>query len=124
LPAKVRFVFDVAAVTKDLSKDLKMVFWQMDTDNDGVITYDEFVAYNKTCKYDKIEGSENTLRTKFDRVDRDGNGTLDFEELLKFKVIEARLKELGKFNALHNLARIEKNAPPPQIKNDNVKVNV
>ena len=41
-----RFHFDRAAASRDIMNDLKIMFWEMDTNVDGVISFDEFVAYN------------------------------------------------------------------------------
>lgn len=50
----------------------------MDTSKDGLVSFDEFVAHEKSKK-GKVD--ESIARQKFDRMDMDGNGTLSKQEV-------------------------------------------
>jgi hypothetical protein len=65
------------------------VFNDFDTDHDGEVTLNEFIA-----RYQKIDPNTSTeqLKQLFKEADKDGSGTLSFNEFLK---MGRKLKRVG-----------------------------
>mmetsp|Transcript_25620 Transcript_25620/g.28444 ORF Transcript_25620/g.28444 Transcript_25620/m.28444 type:complete len:166 (+) Transcript_25620:49-546(+) len=59
-------------------EDWDLVIQLMDTNNNGSIDYTEFIA---GCMQSYVYLKENNLKQAFEYFDKDGNGTITFEEL-------------------------------------------
>ena len=70
------------------------VFNDFDTDHDGEVTLNEFIA-----RYQKIDPNTSTEKLKqlFKEADKDGSGTLSFTEFLK---MGRKLKRVGSDSAI------------------------
>ena len=62
-------------------KTMKLIFDNLDVDNDGVITFDEFK--NGIGAFDKTEKDREMRQVKFMEMDKFGDGLISFEEFKK-----------------------------------------
>ena len=62
--------------------DVAEVYAVYNTKHDGLLTFDEFIAYVKD-----VENGDETLllQHRFNAIDKDGNGYLDIDEVIEFQ---------------------------------------
>jgi Ca2+-binding EF-hand superfamily protein len=68
-------------------RDLAAAFSEMDADGSGEVGLDEFVAWHNRQHPSTPEHVREKVRYYFDRLDADGGGTLDAEEVSRLAVV-------------------------------------
>lgn len=78
---------DVHEAKQYIAENITKIMREMDENKDGKISMDEFVKYHFKIK-SPASGSMQMLKAKFNAIDRDRSGFLDFEELFEHSLYE------------------------------------
>lgn len=87
-----------AEVEEFISQDLKIAFKEIDLNQDGEISFEEFSAYH-IKKQTPISKTKQLLMAKFKSIDKDGNGWLSFDELLEHSLYEWKVDRMAEQRA-------------------------
>mgnify|MGYP000917985175 CR=1 FL=1 len=66
----------------DIEKYAKSIIESMDTDGDEKVSLDEFLTKSMKVYDDQMDVMEAELTNVFNKVDADGNGEVDLEEII------------------------------------------
>ena len=64
--------------------EVEKIWILYDLDENGELDYEEISHYLKEVAYPHLKMTQDHIRSIFDSIDSDGNGTIDKDEMVKF----------------------------------------